>query len=138
MTTAALVMSGLAWSAAGGLVGYVIGSMARPGERARWRDWVRTLFGLVILSLVAYTAVTTWRINECQAARNAAFSAAIAERAEAARLERQAQRQLLLNVITPDRQARADAVAAYLHSLDTADARRDTAPPLNIASDECR
>jgi NhaP-type Na+/H+ or K+/H+ antiporter len=137
VTTAALVMSGLAWSAAGGLIGYVIGSMVREGQRRRWQEWARTLFGLLILSLVAYTAVATFRINECQSARNAAFAAGLAERSEAARDERAAQREFLLSVRSPDKKARDEAFARYLRGLDAADARRDAAAPLDVASQEC-
>lgn len=139
MSITATALAGLAWSAGGAIVGYVIGTMTRRDQRPRWQEWLRTLFGLLILALVAYTTVVGYRVNSCQAERNAAFAAGIAERSEAARLERSAQRTLLLDVeAAPNPAARAEAYRRYLASLDAADARRDAAPPTDVATQECR
>lgn len=92
--------------------------------------------GVILIALsiasVIFVAVQTSRLSKvtaCQAEYNEAYSHAIQERANAAREERQAQRELwttVLNTQIPVEQKRA-AFERYLEKLDEADRVRETA-----------
>lgn len=92
--------------------------------------------GVIIIALsiasVIFVAIQTARLSDvtaCQSAYNDAYTKAIQIRSEAARSERQAQRELLLTVLNPHitvEQKRA-AFDRYLKKLDDADKVRDAA-----------
>lgn len=93
-------------------------------------------FGVILIALsvfsVIFVAIQTSRLSdvtECQAEYNEAYGNAIKARSNAARDERQAQRQLWLTVLNqqiPVEQKRA-AFETYLKALDEADRVRDKA-----------
>lgn len=92
--------------------------------------------GVILIALsiasVIFVAIQTSRLSnvtECQASYNDAYTHAIQVRSDAARSERQAQRELLLTVLNPQipvEQKRA-AFDRYLKKLDEADSVRDAA-----------
>lgn len=108
-----------------------------PRKKREWPPiWVQRWIGIIIVALalasVIAVAVQTTKlheITECQAEYNNAYTKAIEARSLAARNERQAQRDLLLTLLsgpTTPEQRRA-AFDEYLKKLDEADLVRDKA-----------
>lgn len=151
------VISSLVWITVGFVVGYLVGSHLNGGEdvvtsddatRARrgWKLWLRrNLLGVLALLVVAAStalyaqqAATLSRVTECQRTYNQAFAAGLAARSEAARMERQSQRELLTAILSRpgDRESGRAALDRYLRGLDQADRDRASAPlPTNTCGD---
>lgn len=94
--------------------------------------WVGVILVVLSLMTIILVAVQTARLNSstaCQAAYNDAYTKSIQQRADAARNERKAQRELLQTFFsgpTTPEQRRA-AFEKYLASLDEADQQREAA-----------
>lgn len=94
------------------------------------------LFGVVLVAMsvlsVIFVAVQTERVRavtECQAEYNDAYTKSLVQRSNAARRERQAQRDFLTSFLTArltEAQGRA-VFEKYLGSLDAADREREAA-----------
>ena len=154
MTT--YLLHSLAWSAAGFVLGWFLGRLGREvatiGETVmpaharrsprRIRLHTEHLIGLVVVLLAACTIAASVVVNarlekatDCQAAFNAAYSDALAERTEAANNERAAQRELLQAIVhgqaSDAEQRRAvarDAMTRYLERLRQVDQQRASNP----------
>lgn len=130
----------LIYSALGFVLGWIAGrigrDMAHHEPKPGWWPSVRTGLGILILLMTTYTMVTgvlaashDRRVAACQAEINLRTQQALAERSDAARVERASQRNLLLTIepgTTPQR--RSQAIRDYVESLDEADRQRDLAP----------
>lgn len=158
--TLSYLITALVSSAVGAAVGWFAGRGARKavGENggdtvptSTW-EWARTGVALLLLALMVWTVYAGLSRNECQAENNRAFAAAIAERTEAANVEREAnriERDSMRNAIrgTPPNASLAERRAAgqrYLAALDeadrllaSADAKRAAAPPVNAGMRDC-
>jgi hypothetical protein len=97
-----------------------------------FQRWLGIVLVVLSVASIILVAVQTARLNNataCQANYNVAYTRSIQQRAAAARDERQAQRQLLVTLLsgpTTPEQRRA-AFADYLASLDKADQQREAA-----------
>ncbi len=97
---------------------------------------IQRAFGVILVALavlsVTFVGIQTVRlgnVTECQAKYNDAYAKAISARSNAARSERQSQRQLWITVLDPKipvDEKRA-AFTVYLEALDAADRVRDRA-----------
>jgi hypothetical protein len=134
---------GLAYSAAGFVVGLLVGLVGRRISMSEHIPRWRVALGLLILAMTTYamiTGVLTARhdraVTECQSALNATFRAALIERASAQNIQNDAQATYLDIVANPATtpQQRMAALNVYRISLADARARRDAAPiPPNVA-----
>lgn len=156
--TLSQLFTGLAYSALGGLIGFVLGRFTRreledhvrhPGDR---RDLLWNVLGVLVLIAVALSWVHGYRVNQCQAEANRQFSAGLAERSEAAAVERQAnriERDAWRSAIRgtpstaspPEKAAAAKRITDALDEADRlvaeADARRAAAPQLDVGARDC-
>lgn len=103
---------------------------ASCSERRRvWLDRLWNLLGLIALGLFAVSWVTSYRINECQAQTNREFALGLAERTEAAAIDREAnriERDAMRAAIQESRPnsteaQRQQARQRYLAAIDAAD-----------------
>jgi hypothetical protein len=97
-----------------------------------FQKWLGAIIVVLSVVTVILMAIQTSRLNSttaCQAAYNDAYTTALQDRTNAARNERQAQRELLQTLlsgpVTPE-QGRA-AFDRYLKKLDEADVERESA-----------
>lgn len=105
--------------------------MTTPNVKS-FQKWLGAIIVVLSVVTVILMAIQTARLGdatECQATYNDAYTRSLQDRANAARNERQAQRELLLTLlsrpVTPE-QGRA-AFDRYLKKLDEADAERESA-----------
>lgn len=95
----------------------------------RWLGAVIVVMSIVSVVMVAVQTARLSDATECQASYNEAYTKSIQARSDAARKERQAQRTLLVTLlsgpITPEQ--RRDAFNTYLANLDKADQQREDA-----------
>lgn len=83
--------------------------VASTGRRLEW--W-RIPLGLLILFLVGYTTVSTYRFNTCQRDANTAFTAALSQRS-AAQLQWIEAQEAFLDVTANPAATAGDKMAAY-------------------------
>lgn len=100
--------------------------------RLSFQQWLGFILVILSLASVILVAIQTTRLNNatnCQAAFNDAYTRAVKERADAAKDERQAQRELLMTFFSGPTTAeqRLAAFNKYLASLDKADEQREAA-----------
>lgn len=106
--------------------------MTKPSTKVSFQQALGVIIIALSVASVIFVAVQTARlgtVTECQAEYNEAYGKAILARSNAARGERQAQRELwttVLNTQIPVEQKRK-AFESYLKKLDEADRVRDEA-----------
>jgi hypothetical protein len=89
VTTVSYLAQALAYSVVGFAAGYGAAWVTRRAAEddaktaGRRVEWWRVPLGLLLLSLVAYTVISTTRFNACQHETNSQFVAALAQRGAA-------------------------------------------------------
>lgn len=90
---------------------------------------VLVIMSVISVSVVAVQTERLSEVTECQAEYNSAYTKGLEQRSNAARRERQAQRDFLTSFLTKrltEAQGRA-VFERYLNSLDSADREREAA-----------
>lgn len=144
-------ISSILWAMGGLIVGFLLGrggQTVRSVEVAsddvttpavhRFRDsltfdrivgWVIIVMAILSVATVSYAVTRQQQAVICQADYNAAFSAALKERNDAAAADRQAIRDLLTGMVTARDPVTSRAlIDTYLRKLDEADNKRDDNP----------
>lgn len=154
MIVSSYFLASLLWSVAGFAIGFFAGRIGASYEMRKtmgthnstvptWKErllaklTLQTAFGVIVLILIGIgmTSLVSGnsRVEEvvaCQTRFNEEYSRGLNERSDAAKKERNAQRELLTVNLDPNatEEDRANAVRTYLETLNVADAQRNNAP----------
>lgn len=127
------VFTSLAWSLCGFLAGWLLGGLGRDLIGAPLHLWTERVIGIVVVILAVVTMVTSVSVNarlenviSCQAAFNANYRQALADRNEATNQERDAQRKLILSITQGGNDQQA--LTEYLDALNATNANRAENP----------